>query len=65
MSRSVRVERSAAESGEAVDPAGYYFRLFLRFSTGDPGYRWLNRTLAVASAARNGNAVDYQAYTLS
>ncbi|WP_234385980.1 DUF3237 domain-containing protein [Streptomyces lydicus] len=51
-------------TGEAVDPAEYYFRLFCRFETGDERYRWLNRTLAVASGARTSEAVRYEAYTL-
>ena len=52
-------------AGEHVDPASYYFRLFCRFETGDPRYQWLTRTLVVASAAREANAVRYQAYTLT
>ncbi|MEX2969708.1 DUF3237 domain-containing protein [Streptomyces sp. C184] len=51
-------------AGEAVDPAEYYVRLFCRFETGDERYRWLNRTLAVASGARTPEAVRYEAYTL-
>ncbi|UBU10226.1 DUF3237 domain-containing protein [Nonomuraea gerenzanensis] len=51
--------------GEAVDPAEYYFRLFCRFETGDERYGWLNRTLAVASAARAASAVRYDAYALT
>ncbi|WP_101787169.1 DUF3237 domain-containing protein [Nonomuraea indica] len=48
--------------GEEVDPGDYYFRLFCRFETGAPGYRWLNRSLAVASAVRTRDAVLYDAY---
>jgi hypothetical protein len=51
-------------AGEAVDPDEYYFRLFCRFETGDERYRWLNRTLAVATGARTPEAVRYEAYTL-
>ncbi|WP_206068781.1 DUF3237 domain-containing protein [Nonomuraea composti] len=51
--------------GEEVDPSEYYFRLFCRFETGDERYLWLNRTLAVASAARAASAVRYDAYTLT
>jgi len=51
-------------AGEEVDPAEYYFRLFCRFETGDERYRWLNRTLAVASGSRTAEAVCYEAYTL-
>jgi hypothetical protein len=52
-------------AGEVVDPAEYYFRLFLRFETGHLDYLWLGRTLGVASAARSADAVRYQAYTLT
>jgi hypothetical protein len=57
------LQRLAA--GASVDPAEYYFRLFLRFETGDARYAWLNRTLAVAEAARSADTVRYQAYTLT
>lgn len=57
------VERLA--KGEPVDPAEYYFRLFCRFETGDSRYLWLNRELAVASAAREASAVRYEAFTLT
>nr|WSX19100.1 DUF3237 domain-containing protein [Streptomyces tubercidicus] len=50
--------------GKPVDPAEYYFRLFCHFETGDERYRWLNRTLAVASGARTAETVRYEAYTL-
>lgn len=52
-------------AGEEVDPAEYYFRLFCRFETGDERYRWLNRTLAVASATRTTEAVRYAAFTVT
>ncbi|MEU8251153.1 DUF3237 domain-containing protein [Nonomuraea sp. NPDC048916] len=52
-------------AGEPVDPGEYYFRLFCRFETGDDRYLWLNRTLAVASAARTADAVRYEAYALT
>ncbi|WP_235502702.1 MULTISPECIES: DUF3237 domain-containing protein [unclassified Kitasatospora] len=52
-------------AGAEVDPAEYYFRLFCRFETGDERYRWLNHTLAVASATRTGDAVRYTAFTLT
>ncbi|WP_197093444.1 DUF3237 domain-containing protein [Nonomuraea sp. SBT364] len=51
--------------GEEVDPSEYYFRLFCRFETGDARYLWLNRTLAVASAARTATDVRYDAYALT
>lgn len=39
-------------SGEAVDPADYYFRIAPRFSTSDLRYEWLNRILAVGIGHR-------------
>lgn len=51
--------------GEVVDPNEYYFRLVLRFETGDENYTWLNRTLAVASGMRTPEAVLYDAYTVT
>jgi hypothetical protein len=56
---------SRINAGDDVDPASYYFRLFCRFETGSPQYVWLTRSLVVASAAREANAVRYQAYTLT
>jgi hypothetical protein len=56
---------SRINAGDDVDPASYYFRLFCRFETGSPQYVWLTRSLVVASAARDANAVRYQAYTLT
>jgi len=56
---------SRINAGDDVDPASYYFRLFSRFETGSPQYVWLTRSLVVASAAREANAVRYQAYTLT
>ncbi|WP_407986792.1 DUF3237 domain-containing protein [Kitasatospora sp. CMC57] len=52
-------------AGQEVDPGEYYFRLFCRFETGDDRYRWLNHTLAVASAARTADAVRYDAFALT
>ncbi|MBA9004137.1 DUF3237 domain-containing protein [Thermomonospora cellulosilytica] len=57
------MERLAA--GEDVDPAEYYFRLFLRFETGAPEYAWLGRTLAVGTGRREPDAVVYDAFTLT
>ncbi|MCF2526306.1 DUF3237 domain-containing protein [Yinghuangia sp. KLBMP8922] len=51
--------------GEAVDPAEYYFRLFLRFETSDERYAWLNRTMGVAAGMRTPDAVVYDAYTVA
>ncbi|MDI2132165.1 DUF3237 domain-containing protein [Yinghuangia seranimata] len=56
---------AALGRGEPVDPRLYYFRLVLRFETGDERYTWLNRTIGVASGMRADNRVEYDAYTLS
>ncbi|WP_018655162.1 DUF3237 domain-containing protein [Actinomadura flavalba] len=57
------LERLAA--GEDVDPATYYFRLFVHFETSAPAYAWLGRTLTVATARRDPSAVVYEAATLA
>lgn len=43
-------------------PDEYRMRLHLTFETGDERYRWLNSVVAIASSARNGNRVIYDAY---
>ena len=48
--------------GEDVDPADYYFRTAMRFTTGDARFGWLNRTLAIARAARRPSRVELQVY---
>jgi Protein of unknown function (DUF3237) len=50
--------------GAKVDPAKYYFRVYLQFETGSSSYCWLNRTLAVGYAMRLGSAVVYDAYAI-
>ncbi len=50
--------------GAKVDPAKYYFRLYLQFETSSSIYVWLNRPLAVGNALRLGNAVVYDAYAI-
>ena len=44
--------------GEAVDPATYFFRTFVRFQTGSARLAWLNRTMAVAIGARRASRVE-------
>jgi hypothetical protein len=48
--------------GHEVDPAGYYFRTTPRFETGSSRYRWLNRTVAVASGERRASKVVITVY---
>jgi Protein of unknown function (DUF3237) len=40
------------EKGEAVDPAGYYFRVVPLFETAAPRYAWLNNVVAVGIGHR-------------
>jgi hypothetical protein len=48
--------------GEDVDPADYYFRTAMRFTTGDARLGWLNRLLAIATAARRARRVELDVY---
>jgi len=49
-------------TGEAVDPALYYFRTCMRFETGDKDLDWLNRIIAIAHGQREKNAVKLDVY---
>lgn len=48
--------------GEDVDPSLYYFRTVMRFETAHPDALWLNRILALATGAREKNAVKLDVY---
>jgi Protein of unknown function (DUF3237) len=48
--------------GDDVDPAAYYFRTALRFTTGDARLGWLNRVLGLATAARRARRVELEVY---
>jgi hypothetical protein len=50
--------------GAKVDPAKYYFRVYLQFETSSSFYSWLNCTLAVGYAMRLRKAVVYDAYAI-
>jgi len=50
--------------GEDVDPARYFFRTIMRFETGASDLAWLNRTIAVATAARQARRVEIRAWRL-
>ncbi len=54
----------ALARGDEVDPASYFFRTIMRFETGAPHLRWLNRTIAVATAERKARQVLLDAYRL-
>jgi hypothetical protein len=47
--------------GEAVDPSEYFFRTLIRFQTGAPAWRHLNKVMAIASGRREARLVvlDY------
>jgi len=48
--------------GEAVDPASYFFRTFMRFETGAPQLAFLNTTMALATAVRHARRVELKCY---
>ena len=48
--------------GDDVEPGDYYFRTAMRFTTGDARLAWLNRVLAVATAARRPRRVELEVY---
>jgi hypothetical protein len=50
--------------GEEVDPALYYFRSASVFETAAPQHAWLNRTVAVCSAARTRDRVILDCYAV-
>ena len=50
--------------GEEVDPASYFFRTIMRFTTGAPDLAWLNKTIAVATAERKAKRVELKAWRL-
>src|SRR5215475_3729185 len=50
--------------GEAVDPASYFFRTFMRFETGAPELAFLNTTMALATAVRHARQVELRCYAL-
>ena len=50
--------------GEEVDPREYCFRTAMRFTTGDARLAWLNRILAVATAARRPRRVELDVFRL-
>ena len=52
-------------AGENVDPGLYYMRTTPLFETGDERYAWLNRIVAVATAARRTAAVELEVYEVA
>ncbi|HZH47413.1 MAG TPA: DUF3237 domain-containing protein [Roseococcus sp.] len=51
-------------AGEPVPPSDYYFRIALRFETGDPALAWLNRVVAVGTGQRPPGGPRYDVYAL-
>jgi len=47
-------------AGELVDPALYYFRSIMRFSTAAPELQWLTRLIATASGRRVAGGVQFR-----
>jgi hypothetical protein len=50
--------------GEAVDSTAYFFRTFLRFTTGAPAWAHLNKVMAVARGSREAHRVLLEVYRL-
>ena len=50
--------------GEDVPSDQYYFRTIMRFETGASDLFWLNKTIAVATAARQARRVEIKAWRL-
>jgi hypothetical protein len=48
--------------GEAVDPADYVFRTFMRFETGAAELAFLNTAMVVATAERQARRVELRCY---
>jgi hypothetical protein len=49
-------------AGEKVPPEDYYFRIALRFETGDPALAWMNRVVAVGTGQRPPEGPRYDVY---
>ena len=52
-------------SGEAVDPADYYFRTAMRFRTAAPDLAYLNRLLAVTTGKRRADRVHLDIFRIA
>jgi len=50
------------ESGEAVDPASYYFRIAPMFETASAKYDWINRVVAVGTGHRLAGGPVYSVF---
>ena len=50
------------DSGEAVDPAEYYFRINPQFETASPRLAWLNRILSIGIGYRRADGPVYSIF---
>ena len=50
--------------GEDVEAKKYFFRTIMRFETGAPELKWLNKTIAISTGKRQANRVVLNAYSL-
>ncbi len=55
---------AALGRGEQVDPSRYYFRIAVRFETGDPDLAWLNKVVAVGVGQRPPAGPTYDVYVV-
>jgi hypothetical protein len=51
--------------GEAVPASAYFFRTFVRFTTGAAAWQHLNRTMAIASGSREARRVLLDLFVLA
>ena len=51
--------------GEAVEPGEYFFRTLMRFQTGAPAWRHLNRVMALAVGRREATQVLLDVYRIT
>lgn len=52
-------------SGQAVDPADYYFRIAIRFETGAADLAWMNKVIAVGVGQRPPAGPTYDVYAIA
>lgn len=55
---------AALERGDDVPASAYFFRTFVRFTTGAPAWLHLNRTMALAVGRREAQAVVLELFSL-
>lgn len=56
---------AALARGDAVPPQAYFFRTFIRWTTGAAAWDHLNRTMSIAVAEREARSVVLRVYGLS